>query len=115
MTKNIFSAFGFYVPLLLLGCIWLTVFCAAPAAGLFFNPTRLPALITLAAVAYVYRLMGRFSGLSAWNALFFPFSALVLAFTLLRSMLITLSQGGVRWRGTFYPIAQLRKNAAPLR
>jgi glycosyltransferase involved in cell wall biosynthesis len=115
MTKNIFSAFGFYVPLLLLGCVWLTVFCAAPVTGLFFHPTRLPALLTLAAVTYVYRLMGRFSGLSPWNALFFPFSALVFTFTLLRSMLITLRQGGVRWRGTFYALAELRKNAAPLR
>jgi len=29
-------------------------------------------------------------------------------------MLITLKQGGVRWRGTFYSLAELRKNAAPL-
>jgi GT2 family glycosyltransferase len=115
MTKNIFSAFGFYVPLLLLGCIWLFAFCVAPTAGVFFAPTRLPAILTLAAVAWIYRLMGRISGLSAWNYLFFPFSALTFAFTLLRSMAITLKQGGVRWRGTFYSLAELRKNAAPLR
>jgi glycosyltransferase involved in cell wall biosynthesis len=115
MTKNIFSAFGFYVPLLLLGCIWLIAFCVAPAIGLFFAPTRLPAILTLAAVAWIYRLMGRISGLSAWNFLFFPISALTFTFTLLRSMAITLKQGGVRWRGTFYPLAELRKNAAPLR
>jgi glycosyltransferase involved in cell wall biosynthesis len=115
MTKNIFSAFGFYVPLLLLGCIWLTVFCVAPAAGLFYDSTRLPALLILAAVAWVYRLMGQRSGLSAWNALFFPISALTLIFTLLRSMFTTLQQGGIRWRGTFYPLAELRKNADPLR
>jgi GT2 family glycosyltransferase len=115
MTKNIFSAFGFYVPLLLLGCLWLIVFCLAPAAGLFFPPTRLPALLTLAAIVWVYRLMGQHSGLSAWNALFFLFSSIVFIFTLLRSMFTTLKQGGVRWRGTFYPLAELRKNAAPLR
>jgi hypothetical protein len=63
----------------------------------------------------MYRLMGRISGLSAWNYLFFPFSALTFTFTLLRSMAITLKQGGVRWRGTFYSLAELRKNAAPLR
>jgi glycosyltransferase involved in cell wall biosynthesis len=115
MTKNIFSAFGFYAPLLLLGCLWLIVFCVAPAAGLFFHPTRLPAILTLAAVAWVYRLMGRTSGHSTWNAIFFPFSASIFVFTLLRSMLTTLKQGGVLWRGTFYSLAELRKNAAPLR
>jgi glycosyltransferase involved in cell wall biosynthesis len=114
MTKNIFSAFGFHVWLLLLGCLWLLVFCVAPAVGLFYPPTRLPAILTLAAVACGYRLMGRTSGLSTWNALFFPCSALIFIFTLLRSMLITLKQGGVLWRGTFYPLAELRKNAAPL-
>jgi cellulose synthase/poly-beta-1,6-N-acetylglucosamine synthase-like glycosyltransferase len=113
-TKNIFSAFRFYVWLALLWCLWVIIFWAAPAAGLFYAPTRIPAILTLAAVAYGYHLMGRHSGLSTWNAVFFPFSALVFVFTLLRSMLITLKQGGVRWRGTFYSLTELRKNAAPL-
>jgi glycosyltransferase involved in cell wall biosynthesis len=115
MTKNIFSAFRFYVWLSLLGCAWLLLFCTAPAIGLFYAPTRIPAIFTLAAVAYGYRLMGRTSGLSTWNAVFFPLSALAFVFTLLRSMLTTLKQGGVRWRGTCYSLAELRKNAAPLR
>ena len=29
-------------------------------------------------------------------------------------MLITLKQGGIIWRGTFYLLTDLRKNAAPL-
>jgi GT2 family glycosyltransferase len=114
MTKNIFSAFAFHVSLLLLGCLWLILFCVTPAACLFWAPTRLPAALTLIVVAYGYRLMGRTSGLSTWNALAFPFSALVFVFALLRSMLTTLKQGGVIWRGTFYPLAELRKNAGPL-
>jgi glycosyltransferase involved in cell wall biosynthesis len=114
MTKNIFSAFRFYVWLSLIGCLWLIVFCVAPAAGLFYAPTRIPAILALAAVAYGYRLMGRHSGLSTWNTVFFPLSALVFVFTLLRSMITTLKLGGVRWRGTFYSLAELRKNAAPL-
>ena len=106
MTKNLFSAFRFY--------IWLLTFCVAPAAGLFFTPTRLPAIVPLAAVVWAYRLMSRHSGISPGYALFFPFAALVFVFTLLRSMLITLNHGGVVWRGTFYPLAELRKHAAPL-
>jgi GT2 family glycosyltransferase len=114
MTKNLFSAFRFHIWLALLGCLWLFTFCVAPAIGLFFTPTRIPAILTLAAVACGYRLLGRHSGISTWNALFFPFSALVFTFALLRSMLITFKQGGVIWRGTFYPLAELRKNAGPL-
>ena len=114
MTKNLFSAFRFYIGLALLACLWLFLFCVAPAIGLFFAPTRIPAILTLAAIAYAYRLLGRHSGISTWNALFFPFSALVFTFALFRSMLITFQQGGVIWRGTFYPLAELRKNAAPI-
>jgi glycosyltransferase involved in cell wall biosynthesis len=114
MTKNLWAAFRFYIGLALLGCLWLLTFCVAPAIGLFFSTTRVPAILTLAAVAYAYRLLSRHFGISAWNALFFPFSALVFVFTLLRSMLITLKQGGIIWRGTFYSLPELRKNAAPL-
>ncbi|MCU1248607.1 MAG: glycosyl transferase family 2 [Edaphobacter sp.] len=114
MTKNLFSAFRFSIGLALLGCLWLFVFCVAPAAGLFFTPTRIPATLTIAAVVWAYGLMSRHSGISTGYALFFPFGALVFIFTLLRSMLMTLKRGGVMWRGTFYPLAELRKNAAAL-
>ena len=72
MTKNLFSAFRFYIWLALLGCLWLLIFCVAPAVGLFFTPTRIPAILTLAAVVWAYRLMSRHSGISTSNALFFP-------------------------------------------
>jgi glycosyltransferase involved in cell wall biosynthesis len=114
MTKNLWAAYRFYVWLALLGCLWLLVFCVAPAAALFFAPTRVPAILTFAAVAFAYRLLGRHSDISTWNSLFFPFSAMVFVFALLRSMFLTLKQGGIIWRGTFYSLAELRKSAAPL-
>jgi hypothetical protein len=114
MTKNLWAAFRFYIWLALLGCLWLLIFCVAPAAALFFPPTRFPAILTFAIVTFAYRLLGRHSGISTWNAIFFPFSAMVFIFTLLRSMFLTLKQRGVIWRGTFYSLAELRKNAAPL-
>ena len=114
MTKNLWAAFRFYISLALLGCLWLSAFWVAPALGLFFAPTRIPAILSLVAVAYAYHLLSRHSGISTWNALFFPLSALVLIFALLRSMFITLKQGGIIWRGTFYSLTELRKNAAPI-
>ncbi len=39
----------------------------------------------------------------------FPVGAFVMAFAYWRSAIITLRQGGVRWRESFYPLAQLRK------
>ncbi len=39
----------------------------------------------------------------------FPVGAVLMAFAYWRSTFITLRQGGVRWRDSFYPLAQLRK------
>ena len=39
----------------------------------------------------------------------FPVGAFVMAFAYWRSAIITLRQGGVRWRDSFYPLPQLRK------
>jgi hypothetical protein len=112
MTKNLFSLFHFHVSLLLLTCAWLALFCLGPVVGVAFSSTRIPALIALAAVALAYRLYGRRSGISSWNAVFFPVGAVVFIYTLLRSAFVTLVSGGVEWRGTFYSLAELRKNSA---
>ena len=39
-----------------------------------------------------------------------PWRASLMVFTLLRSTVLTLAHGGVEWRGTFYPLAELKKN-----
>ena len=46
--------------------------------------------------------------LPKWAGLTFPLSALVLAYTFARSVWITERQGGVVWRGTLYPLEELR-------
>jgi len=38
-----------------------------------------------------------------------PIGALIFCFMLLRSTIVTLRQGGVVWRKTFYPLAKLRR------
>jgi hypothetical protein len=37
-----------------------------------------------------------------------PIARLWLPIALINSTFVTLRQGGVRWRGTFYPLRQLR-------
>lgn len=114
LTKNLFAAFRFNVLPALGACLWLAAFCVAPVLGLLVRGTRLPALLTLFAIGWTYRLYGRVSGISSWQALLSPFGALLFLYALLRSIVTTLRQGGVVWRGTFYPLATLRRFAAPL-
>ncbi len=113
VTKNIFSGFRFHASLLLGACAWLAVFNVLPFIAFWFRPMTIPALVTIASMALGYVLLGRTSGISAWNVLLAPFAASAYFYALLRSMIVTLYQGGVLWRGTFYSLAELRKNAAP--
>jgi hypothetical protein len=39
----------------------------------------------------------------------YPVGALIFAWMLTRSMIVTLWQGGIIWRGTFYPLDELRR------
>ena len=114
MTKNIFAALRFRVWVVAGACVWLTIFAVGPGVGLFFAGLRVPAVITLACVGWAYRMYGRSSGIPAWYAVGFPVGALVFIFALLRSMVVTLWQGGVRWRGTFYSLEELRRESGPL-
>ena len=44
-------------------------------------------------------------------ALTHPLGALILAYMLLRSAVVTLRQGGIFWRGTFYSLEELKRGA----
>jgi GT2 family glycosyltransferase len=114
MTKNLFAVFRFHVSLVFLACILLTLFCIGPVAFLAFPETRTPAFLALLAIAALYALSSRHSRISPWYAALFPISAFMFIYSLLRSMFITLKEGGVTWRGTFYPLAELRNNKTPL-
>jgi hypothetical protein len=117
LTKNIFAVFRFK-PLLLLGaCTALAMFCLAPLAGLFGPWTmRTGALLAYGAGWLLFRYSGRrLTGISSGYLLVFPVAACLIVYSMLRSMVVTLAQGGVMWRGTFYSLAELRRHAGPLR
>jgi GT2 family glycosyltransferase len=118
LTKNMFAAFRFQILLLLGACSALAGFFVLPAvavlAGVAWPELLLPGLIVVGSVAVTYRALARYSGISAWYAVLSPFAAMLLAFALLRSMVKTVRQGGVLWRGTLYPLKELRKHVGPL-
>ncbi len=42
--------------------------------------------------------------------LLYPLVSILFAWIILRALVLNLSQGGIVWRGTFYPLAELRRN-----
>jgi cellulose synthase/poly-beta-1,6-N-acetylglucosamine synthase-like glycosyltransferase len=108
MTKNTFAVFHFRVGLLVAAAAGIVLCWIAPIALLAFVRTRVPAAFALAAITGLYTLASRTSRISPLYAMLFPVAAIIAVYAMLRSMLVTLRDGGVTWRGTFYPLAELR-------
>jgi glycosyltransferase involved in cell wall biosynthesis len=116
ITKNVFAAFRFRVWLTLAACAALAAFCLGPCAALA-GPLwmRASGLLVLLLLFLLYRYYRRYTGIPAWYVVTFPVAACLSLYAILRSMVLTLARGGVVWRGTLYPLPELRKNAKPLR
>ena len=58
----------------------------------------------------VYADCARFHHSKAWYAPGYPVATALFIFILLRTMLLNLVQGRIYWRGTFYPLKELKAN-----
>ena len=114
MTKNIFSSVNFN-PLLMLGvCLWIVVFCLAPLAGIWWWTTSLPCLVVMCTITMAYRTMGQLSRIDARYGWLYPLGALGFMYAMVRSVVVVWFQRGVRWRGTHYPLRELRRHNNPM-
>lgn len=117
LTKNIFATFRFRPLVLLAAALCLALLCFAPIAGCFAPwPVRAPSLLSLLMMALHYRYSARhFSGIPAYYALTLPLGVALVLYAMLRSMVLTLVRRGIVWRGTFYPLRELRRHSGRLR
>jgi glycosyltransferase involved in cell wall biosynthesis len=111
LTKNFFAVLSFKWPLTLISAFGLAFLNLGPFLGLWFAHgwARLPYGIALASMFSIYAGMSWRSGVPAYYFLLHPVSTLLFVYTLLRSMFLTLWNDGIIWRGTKYPLEELRK------
>jgi glycosyltransferase involved in cell wall biosynthesis len=117
LAKNFFAVFRFRPLVLLAASVGLAIFGLTPVAALF-GPwaVRLGGILAFAAGWLLFRYsQKKITGISSGYFLVFPAAACLLVYSMLRSMVLNLAKGGVVWRGTFYPLAELRRQAGPLR
>ena len=119
LTKNAFAIFRFHLWLIVAAMVGVGMLCVLPLLGLFFIQSGglwivFPSLIMLLALAAMYEFYKRYTGTSFVYALTFPFAACLFLYALGQSLTMTLRGGGVTWRGTFYPLQELRKQCGPL-
>jgi glycosyltransferase involved in cell wall biosynthesis len=111
LTKNFFAILSFQW--------WRAVLSAIGMAFLNFGPflggafahgwARAPYAVALASMFLIYFGMSRRSAVPVYYFLLHPVSTTLFLYTLLRSTWKTLRNNGIEWRGTKYPLEELRK------
>ncbi len=115
VTKNLFAAFRFNAALALGGAASLAGLGIYPALSVLGPPAmRLPGLVAILFQLLLYRAFRREGGSSPAYALMLPAATVCLVYAMLRSVAVTLYRGAVVWRGTTYPLKELRAQAGPI-
>jgi glycosyltransferase involved in cell wall biosynthesis len=111
LTKNFFAVLSFKWPLTLISAFGLAFLNLMPFLGVWLAHgwERLPYGIALASMFSIYMGMSLRSGVPAYYFLLHPVSTVLFVYTLLRSMFHTLWNDGIIWRGTRYPLEELRR------
>lgn len=111
VTKNFFAAVGYNVWVALAAAVGMLLLNVAPFVAIFISH----GWIRVLAVAAVVIALGFHAGVdivmrvSPLYALTHPIGALLFCYMLLRSTVVTLWNGGVTWRDTFYPLDELKR------
>jgi glycosyltransferase involved in cell wall biosynthesis len=111
LTKNFFAIMSFQWPRALLSCLALAFLNLMPFLGVWLAHgwARLPYAVALLSMFLIYLGMSWKSAVPPYYFFLHPISTMLFMYTMLRSMLLTLWRGGVVWRGTKYPLEELRK------
>jgi cellulose synthase/poly-beta-1,6-N-acetylglucosamine synthase-like glycosyltransferase len=111
LTKNSFAILSFQWWRALLSAFALAFLNLMPFVGIWIAHgwARLPYAVALASIFGIYVGMSWESDIPAYYFVLHPVGTALFVYIMLRSMALTLAQGGVVWRGTFYSLEELRK------
>lgn len=112
LEKNAFAGVDYRAWLIVMAVALHATFVFWPLAAVFVT-SGAARWLWLGAVGVMLGLgvdNHRFDGGRAWHGLFLPVGIAVLDYAMVRSMVLALWRGGIVWRGTRYPLKELRAN-----
>jgi len=111
VEKNFFAGAQFRVSTAAAQILALLVMNVLPFAGLFFGHgwIRTFAAVSVLIATCFHLGVDVVMRVSPLYCLTLPLGAIIVSYMILRSTIITLRQGGIVWRDTFYPLDELRR------
>ena len=111
VTKNFFAAAGYSVALVAIAITGVLLMNVAPDFGIFLGHGWVRISAAMALVIALCFQTGVDIGMrvSPLYAFTHPLGALLFSYMLVRSTAVTLKQGGIIWRDTFYALDDLRR------
>ena len=112
LMKNLFAGAKYSVALVVIAVLMQFTFLIWPflAVLLCSGPVQWVNGLTVLAFCILFALNSRLVGIGWWWCLATPVGAAICIYLVIRSTVITLVNNGINWRGTHYPLAQLRSN-----
>jgi hypothetical protein len=110
--KNAFSGLNYSLLFTVLSVIALLLFGVWPVVGLILSHGQIKLLYLYILVLMQFFCLDNalYYRSSAWTGPFFPLGTLLMVYIMLRATILTYWNQGIVWRGTHYPLAQLRSN-----
>jgi hypothetical protein len=111
VTKNFFASSGYSLTVVIFSAAGVLLTNAAPFVAVFaaHGWTQIFAAIAVSIAVGFHVGVNVVLRVSPLYALTHPIGAILFCYMLLRSTVVTLWQGGVTWRGTFYPLEELKR------
>jgi len=111
LTKNFFAILHFNAAFAALAVCGVLVVNLGPFVGFWLASAwaRVGFVVSLVSLVVIYFGMSRRSDIPTIYVLLHPIGALLFSYAVVRSVVVTLARGGIVWRGTWYPLAQLKE------
>ena len=112
LMKNAFAGVNYSILAVISFSIAQFLLNVWPFLGLILTHgiTRILNVVVVLLITFLCWDIAQFHNSRRWYGIGFPISTLLFIYIIWRSMLMTLVNNGIRWRGTHYPLAELRAN-----
>jgi len=111
LTKNFFAIFDYNAAFAVLAVIGIMFVNVGPFVGVWIAQgwVRAGFVAALVSIVAIYCGMAMRSDISPFYVVLHPVGTTLFSYAVMRSVVLTLFRGGVVWRGTLYPLSELKK------